>query len=156
MPPKKKKEEQLLRLFDVFQPVLGDRLGLPFFTSPVEAGFPSPADDYTDRNMDLNDLIRRPSTTFFLRVKGDSMKDAHIGDGDLLIVDRSIPAVDNRIVIAAVNGEFTVKRLRKKRGKTFLVPENNAFRPLEITGDMEFRVWGVVTHVIKELHQAGK
>jgi len=136
------------QLFDVYQPLVGARTGLPLFSSQVAAGFPSPADDYTEKKMDLNELIRRPASTFFLKVKGDSMIDARIHDGDLLIVDRSLQATDNKIVIGIVNGEFTVKRMKKKKGKLYLAPENDAYAAIEITAEVDFRLWGVVTYVI--------
>lgn len=136
-------------VLEIFRPEITGKTEITLFTSPVSAGFPSPADDYEDKKLDLNELlIKRPSATFFVRVSGESMTGAGISDGDLLIVDRSLPVSDNRIVIGVVNGEFTVKRIRKRAGKLFLVPENPAFRALEITGDMNFSIWGVVTYVI--------
>lgn len=124
----------------------------PLFLSPVQAGFPSPAEDYQDKKLDLNELlIKRPSSTFFVRVSGESMKGAGIFDGDLLVVDRSVQASDNKIVIGVVNGEFTVKRIRKTADKVFLLPENPAFKPLEITPEMEFTVWGVVLYTIHKV-----
>lgn len=127
-------------------------LGLPTYLARVSAGFPSPADDYIDKKLDLNEyLIRHPAATFFVRVAGDSMIGAGIRSGDLLIVDRALEATDHKIVIAALNGELTVKRIQKKKGKFFLVPENSHFEPIEITPEMNFEVWGVVTYVIHSL-----
>jgi len=122
---------------------------LPMYASTVQAGFPSPADDYITGKIDLNQqLIKRPASTFFVRVAGESMKDAGINDGDLLIVDRSLEAKVGKIVIAVVNGELTVKRLRIENGKGTLMPENPDFDPIDVTEDSDFKVWGVVTNVI--------
>ncbi|MBX7065760.1 MAG: translesion error-prone DNA polymerase V autoproteolytic subunit [Parachlamydiales bacterium] len=122
---------------------------LPFFAVPVQAGFPSPAEDYLEQNLDLNEyLIQHPAATFFVRVDGDSMKGAGIHRGDILIVDRALEAANGKIVIAVVNGEFTVKRIRLAQDKIILEPENPQYMPLEIDKDADFRVWGVVTYVI--------
>jgi DNA polymerase V len=122
---------------------------LPLFASRVPAGFPSPADDYVDQRLDLNEhLIDHPAATFFTRVSGHSMKDAGIHDGDLLIVDRALEPQDGRIVIAAVNGELTVKRLRIRKGRAWLMPENPDYTPLAITEGLDCVIWGVVTQVI--------
>lgn len=124
-------------------------LSLPLFASRVPAGFPSPADDYIDQRLDLNDhLIHHPAATFLVRVSGDSMTGARLHDGDLLIVDRALEPVDGRIVIAAVNGELTVKRLSLREGTAWLVPENPAYTPLPITEGLDCVIWGVVTQVI--------
>ncbi len=125
---------------------------LPLFLSKVRAGFPSPADDYLDKKLDLNEfLIKHPASTFFVKVKGDSMIKAGINSGDILVVDRSLEPKDKRVVVAVVNGEFTVKRVSKKRDKLFLLSENDAYAPIEIKEDMEFEIWGVVLHVIHSL-----
>ena len=122
---------------------------LPIFLAAISAGFPSPADDYIDQKLDLNEfLVRHPAATFFVRVSGESMIDAGIHPGDILIVDRSLQAADDRIVIAALNGELTVKRIRMANGRISLAPENPRFPPIEVTPDMQFEVWGVVCHVI--------
>lgn len=122
---------------------------LPLFSSTVEAGFPSPSGDQIEHALDLNELlITHPAATFFVRVQGNSMSDAGILSSDVLIVDRSLSPKDKSIVIAVLNGEFTVKRLVKKEGKIFLSPENPAFKPIEIKGASDFLVWGVVTYVI--------
>ena len=127
----------------------GVKLSLPLFASRVPAGFPSPADDYIDQRLDLNDhLIDHPAATFFVRVTGDSMTGASIHDGDLLVVDRALEPVDGRIVIAAINGELTVKRLSLQDGTAWLLPENPAYTPLPITEGLDCVVWGVVTRVI--------
>ncbi len=125
---------------------------LPLFLTAVPAGFPSPADDYIERRLDLNAyLIRHPAATFFVRVTGDSMVEDGIHSGDLLIVDRSLEPADNNVVIACLNGELTVKRIRKHTGNLALVSGNPAYESIEITDSMDFEVWGVVTNVIHQL-----
>ncbi|MEM9817194.1 MAG: translesion error-prone DNA polymerase V autoproteolytic subunit [Cyanobacteria bacterium P01_D01_bin.6] len=122
---------------------------LPFYSCSVAAGFPSPADDHLDGRLNLDEhLIRHPSATFIVRAAGDSMIGAGIHHNDLLIVDRSLEATDGKVVIAAVDGELTVKRLRKHEGKVYLMPENSAYPPLEMTKGQEMVIWGVVTTVI--------
>ena len=127
-------------------------LKLPLNLSQIPAGFPSPADDYIDRNLDLNEfLIKHPAATFFVRAYGDSMRGAGIHSGDILIVDRALEPKNNSIVVAVINGELTVKRLCQKNNKLYLMPDNPRYQPLEITEDMDFEVWGVVTNVIHPL-----
>lgn len=122
---------------------------LPLFLSPVHAGFPSPADDFIEESINLNkELIAHPAATFFVRVAGDSMVDANIHKNDVLIVDRSIVPSDGKIIIAIINGEFTVKQMRIKNNKTFLQPKNPSYPLIEIHPDCDFQVWGVVTYII--------
>lgn len=124
----------------------------PLFSSGVSAGFPSPADDYVDRELDLNEyLITNPAATFFVRVAGDSMIGAGINHDDILIVDRSIAPVSGKIVIAIVDGELTVKRLVKTGDCCRLVAENPLYPPTDIEKEMELEVWGVVTCAIHRL-----
>ncbi|MGF1527118.1 MAG: LexA family protein [Candidatus Competibacterales bacterium] len=124
----------------------------PLFASTVPAGFPSPADDYVEGQLDLNEyLIERPAATFFVRVTGDSMVGAGIFPGDILVVDRAREPVHGAIVIAVVNNELTVKRLYRRRGLLELRPENPAYTPLVVGGEMELLVWGVVTGVTRKL-----
>lgn len=130
------------------------RIVRPLFLCGVSAGFPSPADDYIDRLLDLNELlITNPPATFFVKVAGDSMTGAGIYDGSILIVDRSIEATNGRIVIAAVNGELTVKRLVKSNDSCRLVAENADYAPLEITKESQCEIWGVVTSVIQQFEK---
>jgi DNA polymerase V len=127
-------------------------LYLPMYTTPVSAGFPSPADDYIDRKLDLNEfLISHPAATFFMRVEGSSMIDAGIHSGDILVVDRSLEPSDNRIIIAALNGELTVKRVKRIGSRLYLAPENRDFEPIEVAPGMQFEVWGVVTCVLHQV-----
>ena len=121
----------------------------PLYSSRVQAGFPSPADDYIEDHLDLNQyLIKHPAATFFVRAEGESMVGANIHSGDLLIVDRSITPSHGKIVIAAIQGELTVKRLSQQAGKIQLLPENPKFAPIDITENSDLVIWGVVTHVI--------
>ncbi len=121
----------------------------PLIQSRVSAGFPSPADDYTEGPLDLNEhLIKHPAATFYLRVSGDSMRDAGIHPGDLLIVDRALTPANGSVVIAVVDGEITVKRLQKSGNRPYLTPDNPAYSPIWIDEGMTLEVWGVVTHVI--------
>lgn len=122
------------------------------FEAGVSAGFPSPAADYEEGKLDLNELlIRHPAATFFVRAIGDSMVGAGIHSGDLLVVDRSIEPRDKSVVIAAINGELTVKRIRFRKKKIALEPENGNYPVQQINENMEFEVWGVVTSVIHKL-----
>ena len=122
---------------------------LPMFFTPVKAGFPSPAEDFIENKLDLNDfLISHPSETYLVKASGDSMKGAGINNGDILIVDRSPNPQDGLIAIAALNGEFTVKRIKKIKGELFLVPENSDFKPIKIEQDNELIIWGIVTYII--------
>jgi DNA polymerase V len=122
---------------------------IPIAAGTIAAGFPSPAGDYIDSRLDIFEyLIQHPTATFYVRVKGNSMINAGIHDGDLLVVDRSLEPKNNQVVIAVIDGEFTVKRISKYNNKLYLIPENNQFKPIEITDTMDFEVWGVVTFVI--------
>ena len=128
------------------------QLKLPLYLARIPAGFPSPADDYLDKNLDLNEyLIKNPPSTFCVRVEGHSMVKAGIHDGDILIVDRSLEPVDKKIVIAVVNGELTVKRIRKVKGKVYLDPESDEFKPIEISETTDCQVWGVVSYAIHKV-----
>jgi DNA polymerase V len=126
--------------------------GIPLFGTAVRAGLPTFADDHVEARLDLHThLVPHPQTTFFVRVQGDSMENAGIQEGDLLVVDRSIPAKEGAIIIAALDGELTVKRLRYQLGQPQLVPENDKYRVITIEPDNEFHIWGVVTSVIHKV-----
>jgi DNA polymerase V len=125
---------------------------IPYFENRVPAGFPSPAGDYLDPRLDLNDLvIKHPTATFFVRVEGDSMTGAGIHSGDILVVDRAAAPKGNQVVVAVVNGEFTVKRILQRDGRLFLVSENPAMAPMELAEGIQLEVWGVVTYVIHQV-----
>lgn len=124
----------------------------PLYSSKVRAGFPSPGDDYVETYLDLNKrYIQTPAATFFVIASGDSMTNAHIEEGDMLVVDRSIEATHGKIVIAALNGELTVKRLSKVGGRVQLLPENPKYKPIDITEEHDLVIWGVVKHIMKDV-----
>jgi len=124
-------------------------LDIPYFEGGVSAGFPSPAEDYINDKLDLNNLlIENPLSTYYIRVVGDSMIGAGIVSGDLLIVDRALEISNNCIVVAYINGDFTVKKIKKTKQKIFLCPENNKYKSIELTKDMDFELFGVVVHAI--------
>lgn len=128
------------------------REGPPLYLSPVKAGFPSPAGDAVDRPLDLHEhLVRNPAATFFVRADGDSMLEAGIGDGDLLVVDRSVEPTHGRIVIAALDGELTVKRLLRRGGRVLLAPANPDYPEIDISGRETVHLWGVVQYVIRKV-----
>jgi DNA polymerase V len=136
----------------VLYPDRSTKWARPLFLAPVSAGFPAPAEDYIEGRLDLNKhLIKHPAATFFVRVAGDSMTGAGIHPGDILVVDRAIEPRDASVVIAVLDGELTVKRISRRGGKLYLVPDNSLYQPLEILEGMEFEVWGVVTSVIHSL-----
>jgi DNA polymerase V len=136
----------------IFRYVRNEFYHLPFYQHAISAGFLSPTEDDMEDKLDLNELlIKHPSATFFLKVSGSSMINAGIHNNDILIVDRSIEPTHGRIVIAAVNGELTVKKLSIKNQKTQLVAENNTYAPIDITEEMDLVIWGVVTNVIHSL-----
>lgn len=127
------------------------RVVRPLFSCSVSAGFPSPADDYIDQRLDLNELlIANPAATFFVRTAGDSMTGAGINSDDILIVDRSLTAISGKIVIAVVDGELTVKRLVQTASSCTLMAENPDYPAIKINKDSDFQVWGVVTSVIHQ------
>ena len=127
-------------------------LDIPFYQSNVPAGFPSPADDFMDLDLNLQEyLVQHPSATFCVRVTGDSMQNAGIFSGDVMVVDRALEPKNNTIVLAVLDGEFTVKRIQKKGEELFLKPENKDFKAIQIIEEMNFQVWGVVTHIIHKV-----
>ena len=125
---------------------------LPYYDTRVQAGFPSPAEDHLEESLDLNTLvIDNPSATFFVRVAGESMREIGITDGDILVVDRSIESWENRIVVAVIDSEFTIKRFTKRNGTVVLEAENPDYPSIRITEEMDFSVWGVVCWTLKKL-----
>jgi len=136
----------------IYRPDLSTKITCPLFMVPVAAGFPSPAEDYIEGRLDLNKhLIKHPAATFFVRATGESMINAGIFPGDILIVDRSLEPTDKKVVIAVVNGELTVKRFRKIDGRAVLMPENKNYHKIEFTDGMDCEIWGVVVHVVHSL-----
>lgn len=125
---------------------------LPFALSRLHAGFPSPADDYREPVLSLDSLVvQHPEATFYVRVAGDSMRDAGISANDILVVDRALPATHNAIIVAMIEGEFTVKRLYWKEDVMALLPANPRYRPIHLTEEMDFQVWGVATYCLHKL-----
>lgn len=142
-------EKDTLSSAEFWLPQTDTKAKRPLFESRVAAGFPSPAEDYIDKKLDLNELlVPHPASTFFVRVEGDSMLGAGIHSGDILVVDRSIKASDGKVIIAVLEGELTVKRFKRKNNRILLLPENKDYDPIEVTPEQNFEVWGVVTNVI--------
>lgn len=126
-------------------------LELPFIGGIV-AGFPSPAEDFLGEKIDLNkELIKNPPSTFCGRIKGDSMRDAGIENGNLLIVDKSIEPTNGKIAVCLLDGEFTIKRIKIEKECIYLVPANSDFNPIKVTSQNDFIIWGIVLHIIKTL-----
>jgi len=126
--------------------------GALFVDTGISAGFPSPADDFKQQRISLDkELIKNKEATFFARVSGKSMIDAGLDDNDLLVIDRSIEPINNKIAVCYLDGEFTVKRLKVTDDCIWLIPENKDYKPIQITDDTNFVIWGIVTHVIKEV-----
>lgn len=135
----------------VYQPDCSTKIDLPLYMVPIAAGYPSPAEDFIEGSLDLNQLlVTHPSATFFVRVVGDSMQEDGIHSGSFLVVDRALEPTDGKIVIAAVNGELLVKKIQRQGDRLFLVAGNPSYLPLEITEGMELIIWGVVTSVIRK------
>lgn len=137
---------------DVFQTNATYSQDMPLAMLPVEAGFPSPAEESSLDKIDLNKhLIRHPASTFFVRVQGDSMKEQGIYSGDLVVVDKSIEARDGHTIIALLNGEFTIKKLQRNKTEIVLCPANSQYTPIAVKPSDDFEVWGVVTGVVRNL-----
>lgn len=135
---------------DIYSALTETKLALPFVSEGISAGFPSPALDFVDLSIDLNrHLIKHPSSTFYGLVKGHSMKNAGIFDGDLLVIDKSLEPIDNRIAVCYIDGEFTLKRIKIEKKQCWLIPENENYEPIKVTEENEFLIWGIVTYVIK-------
>ena len=135
---------------DFYIPDYSTELELPFVDTGISAGFPSPADDFIELTIDLNKfLVKHKDTTFFARVKGHSMKNAGIYDGDLLVIDKSLSPQDGKIAICQIDGEFTVKRIKIEKDIVWLIAENEDFKPIKVTPENELMIWGIVIHSIK-------
>jgi len=137
-------------IIDIYTADTELHIEIPFVDQGISAGFPSPAQDFLDMSIDLNqELIKNPSSTFYGRVKGDSMKNLGIDDGDLLIIDKSLNPTSGRIAVCFIDGEFTIKTIKIEKDFLWLVPANDNYKPIKVTEDNEFIVWGIVIHVIK-------
>jgi len=135
---------------DFFSANTDSVLPLPLVDGGISAGFPSPAQDYIDLKIDLNkELITNPSSTFYGRVKGYSMKDAGIMDGDILVIDKSLEPQDGDTAVCYIDGEFTIKYIKIEPDAVYLVPANSDFKPLKVTQENNFCIWGIVTYSIK-------
>ena len=141
--------------FDFFSVIKNTQINIPVFLDKISAGFPSPATDYMENKLDLNEyLIKHPAATFIVKASGSSMIDVDIYSGDLLIVDRSINPKNNNIVIASIFGDLTVKKLKKKEKSFFLISANDEYPSIEVKEEMECFIWGVVTYIIHETTSA--
>lgn len=146
-------EQKELKVKEVFSVSDEDGEEITIVYPKVSAGFPSPAEDFFQERLDLNSyLIKHPASTFFVKVEGDSMVDAGIYNNDLLIVDKSLTPKENSIVIAAVNGELTVKKLKRVNSKLCLIPENKIYPPIELKDETDLRIWGVVIYSIHKIN----
>ncbi|MBF7090891.1 translesion error-prone DNA polymerase V autoproteolytic subunit [Flavobacterium sp. ALJ2] len=135
---------------EFYIPDYSSKLEIPFFDVGISAGFPSPADDFIELTIDLNkEFIKNKDTTFFAKVKGHSMKDAGINDGDLLIIDKSLEPQNNKIAVCQVDGKFTVKRIKIEKDTVWLIAENEDYEPIKVTAENELLIWGIVVHSIK-------
>ena len=137
-------------ILDFYTANTSTHISLPFIEGGIAAGFPSPAQDYIDLNIDLNqELISNPSSTFYARVKGTSMQDAGIMDGDILVIDKSLEPKDGDTAVCFIDGEFTLKYIKFETDMIYLVPANPKFEPIKVTEDNNFCIWGIVTYSIK-------
>lgn len=135
---------------DLYAALIDTELELPYVSGGISAGFPSPALDFIDLTIDLNKhLIKHPSSTFYGRVKGYSMRDEGIDDGDLLVIDKGIEPTDGKIAVCFIDGEFTIKKIKLEKNACWLMPANENYKPIKVTADNDFVIWGIVTHVIK-------
>tara|TARA_X000000950_G_C13889798_1_gene650375 strand:- start:2287 stop:2721 length:435 start_codon:yes stop_codon:yes gene_type:complete len=143
------KEDKLMFL----KPKKEDQLGQWLIEEGVSAGFPSPADDFREIRISLDkELIKNTESTFYARVSGDSMENAGLSDGDLIVIDRSLNPENKKIAVCNIDGDFTVKRILKKGNKLYLKPENKSYNKIEIKNDQQLIIWGIVTYVIKKLN----
>lgn len=135
---------------DFYTANTNSHVALPFIEGGIAAGFPSPAQDYIDLKIDLNtELISNPSSTFYARVKGTSMQDAGIMNGDILVIDKSLEPKDGDTAVCFIDGEFTLKYIKLEKDVVYLVPANPKFEPIKVTEDNNFCIWGIVTYSIK-------
>ena len=134
------------------KPKEGNSMGQWLVEQGISAGFPSPADDFKEIRISLdNELVKNKEATFYAKVSGDSMVGAGLDDGDLLVIDRSLSPENGKIAVCFIDGEFTVKRMKKEKNKLFLMPQNKKYKPIEIKEGNELIVWGIVEYVIKKV-----
>ncbi len=136
----------------IYIPETSHTIERPIVNEDIAAGFPSPAEDFKEVRISLDkELIKNENATFYARVRGNSMIDANIEDGDLLVIDRSIETRNGKIAVCMIDGEFTIKRLKIEKEQVFLMPENKGFKPIKVTEENELIIWGIVTYVIKKV-----
>ena len=134
------------------KPKEGNSIGQWLIEQGISAGFPSPADDFKEIRISLDEeLVKNKEATFYARVSGDSMSGAGLDDGDLLVINRSVNVENGQIAVCFINGDFTVKRIKKKNNKVYLVPENQKYKPIELKDEEELFIWGIVEYVIKKV-----
>ena len=140
------------KTFNFFTPKRDNGIGQWLAEEGISAGFPSPADDFRETRISLDrELVKNKEATFYARVDGDSMIGAGLNDGDLLVIDRSLNPENGKIAVCLVDGDFTVKRIKKEKGKFYLMPENKKYKPIELKEENELIVWGIVEYVIKKV-----
>ena len=140
------------KTLNFFVPKAGNGIGQWLAEEGISAGFPSPADDFKEIRISLDkELVKNKEATFYARVDGDSMIGAGLEDGDLLVIDRSLNPENGKIAVCLVDGEFTVKRIKKEKNKLYLKPENKKYKPIELKEENELIIWGVVEYVIKKV-----
>jgi DNA polymerase V len=136
----------------IFKPNEIDKETNLYIEDGISAGFPSPASDFEESRISIEKVvIKNKESTFYAKVSGDSMKDAGLNDGDILVIDRSEELKNNKIAVCYLNGDFTVKRVKIEKKAVYLIPENKNYKPIKVTEENEFVVWGIVTYVIKKV-----
>lgn len=139
------------KALEIFRAEVNSELSLPIADEGIKAGFPSPAQDFMDLAIDLNkELVRHPASTFYGRVRGDSMQDAGVYDGDILIIDKSLEPRNGDMAVCFVDGEFTIKYIKIEKDIVWLIPANDSYSPIKVTEDNDFLIWGIVTYSIKK------
>ena len=135
---------------ELYIPDASVKLERPLIKDGISAGFPSPAEDYLEETLDLNSLVKNPQATFYGKVRGDSMTDEGLNDGDILVIDRSLEPRNGAIAVCCIDGQFTVKKIKLEDGACWLMPANNAYKPVRVSEGNEFIVWGIVSHVVSK------
>lgn len=147
-----KKNEKMKKKIQFFLPDLENQIELPYISSGIKAGFPSPAADFDESKISLdNVLVKNKEATFYAKASGNSMIGAGIDNGDILVIDRSLEPQNNKIAICYIDGEFTVKRIKIEGDNVFLMPENKNYKPIQIAEENDLIIWGIVTYVIKKV-----
>jgi len=141
-----------IKYLTVYRPERSDLIIRPLVNEDIAAGFPSPAEDFKEVRISLDrELVKNEDATFYARVRGNSMIDANIEDGDLLVIDRSIESRNGKVAVCMIDGEFTIKRLKVEKDCVFLMPENKNYKPIKVTEENELIIWGIVTYIIKKI-----